>query len=240
MLAGTWWDGRVEPISGVNMRKASRAALLAMVREERASLADLAEGLTDSDWEQPSLCAPWRVRDVVAHVLSYDDLSVSGWLRRYVVDARCSIDRFNQIGVHYYTDTSHLELAALLRDRILPRGYMAVFPRIGLLDAMIHHQDIRRALGMPRAIPDHRLRTALQASLKLPLTRGAWRARRLRLVAEDVRWAFGTGRPVVAPGETLLMAVAGRSDALAEIGGDGADVFRGRSRRPSPFTEGGV
>lgn len=212
------------------MRATSHAAILAMVREERASLADLADGLTDTHWEQPSLCALWRVRDVVAHVLSYDDLSALGWARRYVVDAKCSIDRFNQIGVDHYADTSNVELTALLRNRTNPRGYMAAFPRIGLLDAMIHHQDIRRAIDMPRAIPEHRLRAALAASLRMPLTRGAWRARRLRLIAEDVHWSFGTGHTVVAPGESLLMAVAGRLDALAEIQGDGADVFRGRFR----------
>ncbi|MCV7063560.1 maleylpyruvate isomerase family mycothiol-dependent enzyme [Mycolicibacterium vaccae] len=150
------------------MRATSHAVILAMVREERASLADLADGLTDTHWEQPSLCALWRVRDVVAHVLSYDDLSALGWARRYVVDAKCSIDRFNQIGVDHYADTSNVELTALLRNRTNPRGYMAAFPRIGLLDAMIHHQDIRRAIDMPRAIPEHRLRPHWQPACGRP------------------------------------------------------------------------
>lgn len=161
-------------------------------------------------------------------VLSYHDLSALGWARRYVVDARCSIDRFNQMGVDCYAGASHAQLTALLRQRTHPRGYMAACPRIGLLDAMIHHQDIRRAIDSPRAIPEHRLRAALDASLRMPLTRGAWRARRLRLVAEDVRWSFGSGNTVAAPGETLLMAVAGRPDALAELQGSGAEVFRSR------------
>jgi uncharacterized protein (TIGR03083 family) len=142
-----------------------------MVCEERTSLANFVAGLSDQQWEAPSLCALWRVRDVVAHVLSYDDLSKPGWARRYFIDARRSIDRFNQIGVDFYADASHVELTALLRERTQPRGYMAAFPRIGLLDAMIHQQDIRRAIEVGRTIPDHRLRAALYASLRMPLTR---------------------------------------------------------------------
>jgi Mycothiol maleylpyruvate isomerase N-terminal domain len=32
------------------------------------ALARLLEGLSDDEWEQPSLCAGWRVCDVAAHV----------------------------------------------------------------------------------------------------------------------------------------------------------------------------
>jgi uncharacterized protein (TIGR03083 family) len=212
----------------VTVRAASYGAAVAMVCEERTSLANFVAGLSDQQWEAPSLCALWRVRDVVAHVLSYDDLSKPGWARRYCIDARCSIDRFNQIGVDFYADASDVELTALLRERTQPRGYMAAFPRIGLLDAMIHQQDIRRAIEVARTIPDHRLRAALYASLRMPLTRGAWRARGLRLVAEDVHWSFGAGKTVAAPGEALLMALAGRPTALADLQGSGAEIFRSR------------
>jgi hypothetical protein len=59
---------------------------------------------------------------------------------------------------------STVELVDLLRQRAQPRGYMAAFGgTIGLLDAMIHQQDIRRPLGIagiiylnvsaPRSVP---------------------------------------------------------------------------------------
>ena len=35
---------------------------------ERSWLADLLEGLSSDDWEHPSLCEQWTVRDVAAHV----------------------------------------------------------------------------------------------------------------------------------------------------------------------------
>ena len=40
------------------------------IHHERARLADLLEALTDDEWNAPSLCAGWRVRDVAAHVIS--------------------------------------------------------------------------------------------------------------------------------------------------------------------------
>ena len=39
-----------------------------VITEQRLGLAQLLEGLSEAEWEQPSLCAGWRVRDVAAHV----------------------------------------------------------------------------------------------------------------------------------------------------------------------------
>ena len=38
------------------------------VATERSSLADLLDGLADSEWAVHSLCPGWRVRDVAAHL----------------------------------------------------------------------------------------------------------------------------------------------------------------------------
>ena len=48
--------------------------MMEMAREERENLADLLAQLTPQQWEQPSLCERWRVRDVVAHMIGYDEL----------------------------------------------------------------------------------------------------------------------------------------------------------------------
>jgi len=48
---------------------------MALARAERADLADLLVTLEPAQWNAPSLCTQWRVRDVVAHVFSYDTLS---------------------------------------------------------------------------------------------------------------------------------------------------------------------
>jgi uncharacterized protein (TIGR03083 family) len=50
---------------------------------ERRDFADFLDGLSAQQWEQPSLCELWRVRDVVAHVVSYEELSRWQLVRRF-------------------------------------------------------------------------------------------------------------------------------------------------------------
>ena len=89
---------------------------------------------------------------------------------------------------------------------------------------MIHQQDIRRPLRLPRRIPAERLCAALDFVRYAPTIRGALRARGVRLVATDVDWSHGKGPEVRGTGEALLMVMAGRPDALADL--DGAGVVR--------------
>jgi uncharacterized protein (TIGR03083 family) len=51
-----------------------------LAREERADFAAFLGTLSAQQWHAPTLCARWRVRDVVAHVISYDDLDMRGLL----------------------------------------------------------------------------------------------------------------------------------------------------------------
>ncbi len=51
--------------------------------QERAEFADFLETLSPRQWDEPSLCDGWRVRDVVAHVISYDELGWRGTFRRF-------------------------------------------------------------------------------------------------------------------------------------------------------------
>lgn len=51
--------------------------LMALAEEERSELLGLLRTLTVTQWDAPSLCSRWRVRDVAIHVVSYDELSVS-------------------------------------------------------------------------------------------------------------------------------------------------------------------
>ena len=38
------------------------------VRRMRLDVADLLESLTSAEWDEPSLCRGWRVRDVAGHL----------------------------------------------------------------------------------------------------------------------------------------------------------------------------
>jgi uncharacterized protein (TIGR03083 family) len=200
-----------------------------MVCRERQDLARLLAGLTPDQWVHPTLCSRWRVRDLAAHIISYDNLSFAQIAKRRLVDARGSMDRFNAIAIDDYAGLTTAELVDLIGQRAQPRGYMAAFGgTIGLLDAMIHQQDIRRPLGIARVIPPERLRAALQRALYVPLLCGAWRGRGLQLIATDADWRHGRGAAVRAPGEALLMSLAGRPAAFGELSGPGAPALLDR------------
>jgi hypothetical protein len=73
--------------SGGRERSGSGTCLLwtcSVWRDERADLAALLATLSPRQWQAPTLCAGWRVRDVVAHVVSYDDLDARGLMARLV------------------------------------------------------------------------------------------------------------------------------------------------------------
>ncbi|HET6731715.1 maleylpyruvate isomerase family mycothiol-dependent enzyme [Mycobacterium sp.] len=192
-----------------------------LAREEREEFAALLEGLTPQQWESPTLCEKWRVRDVVAHVIGYDPLSRLHLMRRM---AKGLVTRggANAVGVADYVDKSPEELTALVRQYAVPQGLTAGFGgRIALTDGMIHQQDIRRPLGKPRTIDSERLRVALDFSKFAPRILGALRARGVQLVATDLDWSYGRGSEVRGPGEALLMAMAGRRAALDDVDGPG-------------------
>lgn len=71
-------------------------SMMDMARAERAELAAFLTTLTLQQWETPSLCAGWSVKEVVAHMISYEDLGVFGLLKRF---AKGRIVRANEVGV---------------------------------------------------------------------------------------------------------------------------------------------
>jgi uncharacterized protein (TIGR03083 family) len=111
-------------------------------------------------------------------------------------------------------------------------GTCRVFPpRLTLLDRLTHHQDIRRALGHPRTIPEGRLLATLDGTPTLGSVFGARRRTKgLHLRATDVDWTWGDGPEVTGPGEALLMAMLGRGQALGDLDGEGHATFAARLR----------
>jgi uncharacterized protein (TIGR03083 family) len=202
--------------------------VMSMATAERSDLAELLATLTPRQWDEPSLCAGWRVRDVVAHVFSYDELGIAALVGRFVAGG-LRPDRVNALGVAAHDGLDTDDLVRLAREHTRPRGLTAGFGgRIALTDGLIHHQDIRRALGLPRVVPAERLRTALPFALIAPTVGAAKRARGLTLAATDLDWSSGRGPVVEGPVEALLMAVAGRGRAVEELAGPGRPTLAAR------------
>src|SRR5437762_869994 len=64
-----------------------------MIAAQRAELAEVLAGLPEASWDEPTLCAGWRVREVVAHITM--PFRFSG--RRFALELAKSRGRFNEM-----------------------------------------------------------------------------------------------------------------------------------------------
>ncbi|MGI5220580.1 maleylpyruvate isomerase family mycothiol-dependent enzyme [Nocardia sp. CA-290969] len=182
------------------------------VSAERTGLADLLEGLTEEQWNHPSLCDGWRVRDVVAHILLTSQAKLP-WLLWQTALARGSITRMNfGTAIRYADSTSPAELLAELRAIAgLQHKPIATNAVDRLMDLLVHGQDIAVPLGIPREMPIDSARWSADRVWNM-----GWpfHARRTlaghRLTATDTHWSAGSGTPVAAPIADLLLLVTGR------------------------------
>ncbi len=198
--------------------------------EEDADFSAYLHTLDDADWDRPSLCEGWRVRDVVGHILDGNELRLTTLPFRL---ARHGFSSDRSGKVHSIARAEGRTPAELLRDfdeRNAWAGTCRVFPpKLVLLDRLVHHQDIRRALGHERQVPEARLRAALDATPKLGSVFGAKkRTRGLSFRATDLDWTWGEGPEITGPGEALLLAMLGRRPALADLTGAGLPTFTSR------------
>jgi len=117
---------------------------LDLARSEREDFAAFLETLSPEQWEAPTQCERWNVREVAAHAIDFDELRGGALVRRFL-KGWLTVDRINQVGVDDYADHTPEELIALIRTHAEPHGLTAGFGgRVALTDNMIHQQDIRR------------------------------------------------------------------------------------------------
>jgi uncharacterized protein (TIGR03083 family) len=201
-------------------------SLMDLAYDERTDLVAFLETLTPEEWHAASLCDKWTVKDVVAHVVSYEELSPIGLAKRF---AKGLVVHANEVGVKEFAPMSPHELMEFLRKHLHPKGLTAGFGgMIALVDGTVHHQDIRRALGYPRTVPVERLERILPLVPGNPRLGAGRRIRGLRLRATDVGWQHGNGPEVAGSGEALLMAMTGRGEALSDLTGPGRNKLAER------------
>lgn len=197
-----------------------------LARAERDAFAELLAGLSPAQWQSPTLCGEWTVRDVAAHTIAYLGQSLPRLVRNMTV-CRGDVDTLNARALDALSDVEPTRLIALMRDS-KPSGAGALYGgRVALIECLVHQQDIRRPLGITRVIPTAALRTSLTYARVSPVIGGARRTRGLRLVATDVDWAGGHGAEIRGSGEALLLAMTGRIAAVAdELTGDGVALLQ--------------
>ncbi|GLW44376.1 hypothetical protein Stsp02_00380 [Streptomyces sp. NBRC 14336] len=181
-----------------------------IVDEQRRTLADLLEGLTPAEWETPTACGDWRVRDVAAHLTLAPRFSY-GDLVRDMVRARGNMDRLIHDTAVREAAKPTEEIVADLRGIVGSRRLAPMTtPREPLLDILVHGQDIALPLGRHREMPPAAARDAADRVWTMRFPPRPWPLPRKKLVATDIEWSRGEGEEVRAPIAELLMLLTGR------------------------------
>jgi uncharacterized protein (TIGR03083 family) len=202
------------------------------VAAERNDLADLLATLTPEQWDAPSLCEQWKVRDVVGHLVFGAEKMSFAKVAGAMVKNGFNLDKMLANGAIEVGKQPTQDLVKRLRENAASQVEPPFTKPLDVLsDTVIHTQDIRRPLAKQRAIPPERLREVLD---RMKVTRG-WgigvkkRTAGVKLVATDFDWTHGEGPEVRGTGEALLMALSGRTAALDDLSGDGVATLRSRA-----------
>ncbi len=200
----------------------------ALKTAELADFSDFLHSLTDAQWDAPSLCAGWKVRDVVSHLTIGYTVGLPTIVGQ-VIKSRGNVPKGSDVLSRTFgRDHSPAQILAMFDEgRAQPKGLgRIVKPHEGFVDHLVHQQDCRRPLGLPRVIPFDRARALVDA---LPRAGGFVaskpRVAGMRLVATDIDYAVGTGPELRGTAEALALAATGREIVLGELAGDGVKVL---------------
>ncbi|HET9420481.1 MAG TPA: maleylpyruvate isomerase family mycothiol-dependent enzyme [Nocardioides sp.] len=195
-----------------------RDTLWGHTHRERTALAATLRTLTPEQWEHDSLCEGWTVKDVAAHVITtHPQLGLAGTVG---VFARNLGRGYNTMIFRETKRTSarkstedilqDFETYATSRRRVATTT--TVEP---LIDALVHHQDIIRPLGLRHDMDPEAAAVAADRLRTLAPLMGTRRfIKGVRMVATDIDWARGQGRVVEGPMQELLMLCSGREADL--------------------------
>jgi uncharacterized protein (TIGR03083 family) len=143
-----------------------------VIEQERVSLADLLEALTDDQWNSPSLCREWRIRDVAAHVAMTPQPPTLGTVAGELMRARGSLNKATRDLAVRYAERPGVDLAAEIREHAASRRLPKVTNyRNIVLDILVHGQDIALPLGIHREMPKDAAIAGIQRAWTM-----AWRA----------------------------------------------------------------
>ncbi|WP_250032761.1 maleylpyruvate isomerase family mycothiol-dependent enzyme [Paractinoplanes maris] len=201
------------------------------VDRRRRVIVELLTGLAPAEWDTPSLCEAWTVRDVAAHLtmplLTLRQLALlairhPGGTNRLIREGSIDLARRHDPGqlVH--------RLGLLIGRH---RAFPGLTCRESLIDAVGHTFDMAIPLGLEIRVPaaevaeaadrvvSYRGRGNAKVFRSLPLTT-------FRLNATDYNWSTGNGAQVAGTMTDLFLLLTGRAVRIGHVHGPGADALR--------------
>ena len=192
-----------------------------VVVDQRLAIAELLAGLSEGDWEQPSLCSGWSVRDVAAHVTLIPIPPSPSSLLVDFAKARGNYARFNTVASQRRATRTPSQLVLDLRNTAESRTVPSpASPANVMWDILVHAQDIAIPLGIDFPTPPNAGAAAATRiwELRWPFSFGA--KRRLgsfTLRATDANWTLGTGPEIAGSISAILLLLTGRTKAATPL-----------------------
>lgn len=207
-----------------------RTVVWTVVHRERAALVRDLETLAPEQWNAPTACAGWDVHDVVAHLVDTAKTTRIGFIRDMVA-ARFDFDRQNAIGLARERCDDPKDTLAALRSVLTRTSTPPAAIVTRLVEAFVHGEDVRRAVGLRGDHPADQVAKALEFQLRTAVMMGGGkeRASDLRLVTCDAPMDRGAGPLVRGSALALLLAVSGRAVEPDELTGPGAATLTKRA-----------
>ncbi len=204
------------------------AGITGSIAAERQELATILAGLPPQSWDSPTLCAGWRVRELVAHIT----MPFRYRPARFAFEMIRSRGNFNRMADRCARRDAAAppdQLTAALRDNAgnpwkpPGGGYQGA-----LTHDVIHGLDITVALGLGRRVPRERLGIVLDGITGAKSVRffGTDLAG-IELRADDLDWSFGSGTPVSGSAQDLALVVCGRKLPPGHLRGGPSARFTG-------------
>ncbi|TDW81916.1 MULTISPECIES: maleylpyruvate isomerase family mycothiol-dependent enzyme [Kribbella] len=196
------------------------------VAHERSELAGVLAGLQPEAWDEPTLCAGWRVRELVAHITMPYRISMP----RFLAGMVRSGGNFNRYADRQArqdaADLTPAQLVECLRQNINhpwkpPGGGYAG----ALSHDVVHGLDVTVALGIDRQVPSERLRIIFDAMKPRQIKYFGVDLTDVQLQATDLNWTYGAGVPLAGTAQDLLLVLSGRSLPPNHLSGRDADRF---------------
>ncbi|MEV0410346.1 maleylpyruvate isomerase family mycothiol-dependent enzyme [Streptomyces sp. NPDC050448] len=202
------------------------ADIRSAIAAERRELAAVLAELSAEEWDAPTLCGGWRVREVTAHMtmgFRYP-LPKMAW---ELIRARGSLHRMtDRCARKDAASHSARDLAALLNDN----ADHPWKPPVGGIEAalghdVVHGLDITVALGLSRRVPEERVRILLESINARTVKFFGADLAGIELRANDLDWSFGTGAPLSGSAQDLLLLAYGRRLPPGHLHGEPRDRF---------------
>jgi transposase len=213
-------DERV-PVSKENLIMMTDTEVQSAIAAEYTALADLLGSLPSDIWGRPSLCEDWRVREVVAHVTMAARYGTDAFME----ELRARNFDFDRLSNEIAAEDGALPPSRLLADLRSETLHQWVPPEGGvhgaLNHAVIHSLDVSVPLGNYEITPAETMQVVLD-----DLTAGQIHKHfgtlidGRRLGANDLDWAYGSGKALRASGAILALLLCGRKLSSDHFEGD--------------------